>query len=172
MEYVYFISSLPMLQFDAKPPFSFEIFLLKAADFISIEELEILRRLSDENIDSLKHPLIESWQSFNVSLRNELVKLRAVRKKVDPHKYLRPGGEVSSALAHTASNAQRNPSVLEAEKILDREKWNFLDELSFGHYFDFEFLIIYGYKLLILERWEKLMQQDSHKIIEDLLMNN
>ncbi|MBI4706792.1 MAG: DUF2764 family protein [Candidatus Omnitrophica bacterium] len=172
MEYVYFISSLPMLQFDAKPPFSFENFLIKAAGFVSAKELEILRGLCDENISSVKLSLIERWQSFDTSLRNELVKLRAARKKVDPHKYLRPDGVISSVLAHVVSSAQRSHSPLEGEKILDREKWNFLDELSFGHYFDFEVLVIYGYRLLILERWEKIRQQDAGKNIEGLLISN
>ena len=47
------------------------------------------------------------------------------------------------------------PDLLEAEKLLDRTSWQFLDELEQGHYYDLEFLMVYGLKLKILERHQE-----------------
>lgn len=135
---------------------------------IPAEDLQVLERIN------LGEPLknyqtINRWLEFETTLKNELVKIRAVRKKIDPAKYLRPDGSAGIALHHVALAAQRNPSPLEAEKILDRQRWDFLDELSFGRYFDLDCLIIYAYKLLILVRWEKIESVNKEKLIEDLI---
>jgi len=61
----------------------------------------------------------------------------------------------------------RNPSIFEAERALDLERWRLLDELSFGHYFDFDALLIYALKLKILERWLKIEIADKERIIKE-----
>jgi len=59
--------------------------------------------------------------------------------------------------------------IKEAEKSLDEARWKFLDELSFGHYFDLDILIVYVLKLLLLERWGKINTADKTKILEGAL---
>lgn len=66
-------------------------------------------------------------------------------------------------------NAHRNPSILEAERMLDGERWCMLDELSLGHYFDIDFLIVYALKILILERWERIRTADSTGKLQEIL---
>ena len=73
------------------------------------------------------------------------------------------------SIAHIAVTAHRNPSIIESEETLDRERWNFLDGLAAGHYFDIDSLIVYANKLLILERWERINTADKAKAIEELL---
>ena len=103
-------------------------------------------------------------------MRNALVKLRAARKHQAVDKYLRPQKEeISPYAAHIALNAHKNPSLLEAEISLDDARWRFLDDLSFGHYFDRDFLIVYGLKLLILERWERIKILNKEVALEELL---
>ena len=167
--YVYLISSLPALHFEAKPPFSFEAFLSKCRDFIPQKDLEVLKSLRSEELPQPRNQTLIKLSGFETLLRNELVKLRAVRKKIPPEKYLRPNGYSGISIYHIAIAAQRNPSPLEAEKILDQARWDFLDELSLGHYFDLDFLIIYGLKLLILERWEKINNADKQALLENLI---
>jgi hypothetical protein len=67
--------------------------------------------------------------------------------------------------------AYRSASILEAEKILDQARWNFLDALSFGHYFDFDYLLVYGLKLKILERWEKIQKADKEILLQAAVLN-
>lgn len=170
--YPYLISSLPMLHFGTKPPLSFEKFLLKCQELIPRQDLRILEAIAGQDAPLEQRPVIKKWFEFDTLLRNELVKLRASRKKIDPAKYLRPDGYASPSFYHIALAAQRNPLPLEGEKLLDQERWNFLEALSFGHYFDLDFLIIYGYKLLILERWERINSADKARILEESLAKN
>jgi hypothetical protein len=176
--YIYLVSSLPMLQFGMKPPFSFERLLRLCDGLISDENIDILRSVSaiEEYAAATSpptlppkadQPLAESkWRDFDISLRNELVKIRAARRRIDPNKYLRGGGYPDPSVAHIALHAHRTLSIIEGEEILDRERWRFLDELSVGHYFDIDALIIYAIKLLILERWERINTADGSHMVE------
>jgi hypothetical protein len=65
--------------------------------------------------------------------------------------------------------AYRNPSILESERYLDQEKWNFLDSLAAGHYFDRDFLIVYGLKLAVLEKWERVRTADKKALLDKAL---
>jgi len=165
--YVYLISSLPVLHFEGNAPFSFETFLGRCRDFIPQKDWETLTRLSPEYLWQQEDETARKFLAFEILLRNELVYLRALRKKVAPEKYIRPDGLSVSSVHHIAVAAQRSPSPLEAERILDRARWEFLEELNLGHYFDRAFLIIYGLKLLILERWEKVNKADKGELVKD-----
>ncbi|MCX5704880.1 MAG: DUF2764 family protein [Candidatus Omnitrophica bacterium] len=163
--YTYFISSLPMLRFGQPLPFSYAVFLGKCSELIPAEDFKILS--SPE--DSTRLPLVKEIKCFKEMLANELVKVRAASKKVNPEKYLRPDRYSGQSIYHIALAAHRNPSPLEAERYLDQERWNYLEEKSFGHYFDLEALIIYAHKLLILERWEKINSAPSHSLLEEAI---
>ncbi|MCX5669367.1 MAG: DUF2764 family protein [Candidatus Omnitrophica bacterium] len=166
--YTYLISSLPMLNFFARAPFSLEDFFTKCKNLIPEKEFEILRSvcgqdsysLGIQNIDSLRQ-----WANFEIALRNELVRARAGRKKIDPLKFLRFPDSAQAEISHLAMIAYRSTSILEAEKVLDQGRWNFLEALSFGHYFDFDCLLVYGLKLKILERWEKIQKADKEHLL-------
>ena len=166
--YTYLISSLPVLNFGMKPPFSFERFLQNCRPFISEEDFLLLGNLPitiDEYGKSVSHPTIEKWLAFDTTLRNELVKIRAQSKKIDPAKYLRGENPIDVAISHIAVSSHRSASILEGEKILDEARWQALDDFGFGHYFDMDSLILYAYKLKILERWEKIYTQDKERLI-------
>ncbi len=170
-----------MLHFGMKPPLSFEKFLQLCDGLVSESDINILRATSVIDECSYEEfspafspkadqPLTEKkWCTFDITLRNELVKIRAARKRVDPIKYIRSGGDTEPAVTHIALHVHRAPSILEAEKILDQERWRFLDECSVGHHFDIDSLIIYAIKLLILERWEKINTLDKAKALEEVL---
>lgn len=168
--YPYFISSLPMLHFGAKPPFSFEKFLDLTQPFITASELALLKGLGNIEDNEKQVPeTVKQWQSFQAGLRNELVKIRAGRKHIDPQRYLRQAGYVEIRTVHVAASASRATSILEAERLLDQEKWRKLDELERGHYFDLDFLIVYVLKLLILNRWERIYTAGNQKLLEEVL---
>ena len=172
--YTYLISSLPILNFSAKLPFSLENFFDKCRNLIPDDELEVLRNLYGQNsyssgagqVGSLKE-----WVNFEVALRNELVRARASRKKIDPSKFLRLPDSPQAWISHIAMLAYRCTSILEAERILDQARWNFLEDLSQGHYFDFDYLLIYGLKLKILERWEAIQTADKEDLLNSALLN-
>lgn len=135
------------------------------------KDIEILNSLPQIEVGLYQgsQPTLMKWQGFEIALRNELVKIRASHRRIDPLKFLRQDSYIDFSLAHIAMNAHRSPSILEGEKTLDQERWHFLDGLSFGHYFDLDTLIVYALKLLILERWEKINAADKTKILEETL---
>jgi hypothetical protein len=160
--YVYLISSLPVLHFGTKPPFSMEKFFAICSELIPAGDLEILKSSLEDEGEGRYH-------DFETALRNELVKIRAARKHLDAAKFLRRDGYAEQWISHAAAGAYRNPSVIGAQKMLDQDRWRFLDELSVGHYFDIEILMIYARKLLILERWEYVRTADADKLLEETL---
>lgn len=169
--YIYLVSSLPMLHFGAKPPLSLERFIQLAGELLSQEDVRILEACTQKNIyeQRIDQPTLNQWRAFDGALRNELVKVRSSRKKTDPAKYLRQDGFTEPSISHLALNAYRSPSILEGERMLDMERWRFLDELSIGHYFDLNVLIVYALKLMILERWEKIRTADKEQLLEELI---
>lgn len=169
--YPYIMSSLPMLQFGAKPPFGPGRFLEQCAGMVTEQELETLKQcFSPSLLDSgVRQPALRAWISFETGLRNELVKIRAARKKTDPNKFLRPGGRSDQGLYHAAMSAHRIQSVSASEKFIDAERWKALDEISAGHYFDLDALVIYALKLRILSRWEQIEKTDKLQLLEKTL---
>jgi len=156
--HTYFISSLPMLNFDMKLPLTFDKFIEMCAQIVP-----------DFNFND-NQPTLRKYKAFDRALRNELVKIRASRKKIPDEKYLRDYEYSSPQIVHIAISAHRETSPVEAEKMLDRERWRFLDELSFEHYFDNDFLAIYAQKLLLLQRWRKIQSADEVSSLKEVLV--
>lgn len=167
--YIYLISSLPMLHFPSKPPFSFERFIEICADKISQDDIDLLKLVREGRVYAGPQATLKKWRAFDTALRNELVKIRASRKHLDPLKYLRGEDYIEPYISRIAMAAYRNPSIMEAERLLDQEKWRCLDELALGHYFDLDFLIVYALKLLILERWERINSADKSLLLKEAL---
>lgn len=44
-----------------------------------------------------------------------------------------------------------------------------LDELAGNHYFDFDALVAYAYKLLILQRWETIQRAEGITLLHEAL---
>ena len=169
--YTYLVSTLPALQFGMKPPFSFEKFLRIASCHLSDEDIGILKEASisgEHASEKVSHPTLTAWRSFDSGIRNELVKLRSHHlKSADPSKFIRGDGIDCANVHHIVASAHRNPSPLDAEATLDRARWDALDELETGHYFDLDILIIYAHKILILERWNTVNTADKDRLLEE-----
>lgn len=168
--YVYLISSLPSLHFEGKLPFSFEKFIGICGEFIPQPDIEIIQQanISGEYAEA-KQQTLKAWHSFDTALRNELVKLRAGHKHILASHYLRKETFPEPVIVHIALAAHKNIYPLESEKLLDQARWDFLEQIRFGHYFDLDYLIIYAHKLLILEKWNRINAANTQAIIEGVL---
>lgn len=173
--YPYLVASLPSLVFGGAPPFTFDRFFQACDGFIDDRSTAVLRVL-DRQEDILSYAggnaTLRAWREFETGLRNEIVKIRAVRRKTDAGRYLRPGdgsGDGETSLMHSALHAHRQAALLSSEKALDEARWRKLDELAFGHYFDIDRLIIYGLKLGILLRWELIGTADKAGLLSRVL---
>ncbi len=172
--YTYLISSLPALSFSNKTPFSLEELFIKCQGLIPEPAIQLLRDIccaETYSLDVASVDTLKQWVNFEVALRNELVRARAGRKKIDPLKFIRLPDNPEAQISHAALAAYRSTSILEAEKILDQARWDFLEFLSLGHYFDFDSLLIYALKLKILERWERIQKADTQAIFNQTVLN-
>ncbi|MCX5692498.1 MAG: DUF2764 family protein [Candidatus Omnitrophica bacterium] len=158
--YYYLIASLPMLHFGMKPAFSYSDFLEECGRQLSQDEMGALKE--DKN------PLLKKWKIFDTGLRNELARTRAVKKGKDPNSYLRGSEGIDPFIAPLAHWAVNQHSPMDAEMYLDKIRWEKIEEIKSGHYFDTEYLAAYGLQLQILERWDRINSGDGMKILEGL----
>ena len=106
--------------------------------------------------------IIGRWKSWESSLRNELVKLRTATLGVEAGKYLK-NAEINTEAPGVARNAFKLESALASEEIINKARWDFLDELEVGHYFDLEKIIVYSLRLQILERKKMFTVENGDK---------
>lgn len=161
-----------MLHFATKPVLDLKGFLDYCTGLIGQPELGLLQQAISTDayaLDASGSGALLKWKEFDLALRNELAKARAIRKKIVVERFLRPGAQNDINITHIAQVALRQASILEAEKYLDFERWKALDEISSGHYFDLDFLLVYALKLVILERWVKVNSSDKAEIAEKVL---
>ncbi len=157
-----------MLLFGMKPPFSPEHFLGMATPHISSDDIVFLKIAVLPESGCLAQPTLNKWFAFDTALRNELVRIRATRRKRN-HAHIRGDGYTDPSIAVMAIKAHRGTSILEGERMLDEDRWHALDNLEVGRYFDIDSLIIYMIKLSILERWERVRTADIPQLIEETL---
>ena len=171
--YPYLMASLPFLQFGAKPPFPSEKLIDICSGFVSDDDMERIKMAYlpiDADYDTGQSTL-RMWHDFETALRNELVRLRASKRRIDPIKYLREDGHISSHALHIAFQASKTASLIESEKLLDEEKWRMLEDLEVGHYFDVDRIIIYAYRLFLLEKWDNINTADKKKLLSAVLQS-
>ncbi len=142
-KYYYLSASLPSLNFTQQPNLSWHDFLGQARGWLPEQDFAVLSRTQ---IDNFTHhatdtPMLRRWKDFDYSLRQELALFRKAKKQD-------AGYNITQAL-NGITNEGNNP--LEAEKKLSFLKWSFLEAEQVGHYFDLDFLVIYGLKLQLLK---------------------
>ncbi len=87
--------------------------------------------LPEENPDF--NSVLTKWNNWESSLRDELVKLRAVKRGLDSDKYM-SGSAGESGVSELARDAFNASSPLEAETLLNRGRWEYLEMLESGHF--------------------------------------
>ena len=170
--YYYFVASLPTLDFGLKPLWSLPEFLNQCRQYLSVRDFQMIQKaVFGESLEKPQRPLKNivwnSWTRFNQALRNELAWFRALRADKDPALYLRGQRPDDPMFGDVVAQAKQAPDPLAAERVLDRFRWQHLDELIFGHYFDVEVLMIYAFKLQILERYQTIASERGQEIFAE-----
>jgi hypothetical protein len=158
-KYYYFMATLPALQASVSaPPFSHAEFLVKAAACLSAKDAKLLSLASLSVPEDGALPaeakssvLLRRYYHWELSLRNELARLRAGKMQKPFEKYLRPG-ELEYDGIKAAQAAFQAGDPLQGELVIERERWNFLEILAVNKYFDIEYIIAYSLLLQVLER--------------------
>jgi hypothetical protein len=155
-QYYYLVASLPMLFFEAAPPFSSHAWLESCREQLTKDDYALLSRVSLDALgpqpgDSAAWRIFSSWET---SLRNELARHRAQRLGRDPEPFLRDA-PFFAGLPAVVKQALGAGTPKAVEIALDRERWSYLEELETGTQFDLDRLIVYRLKLQLLERKER-----------------
>jgi hypothetical protein len=181
----YLMASLPALHLDKEPSITYEQFLSYAEGALTPLEFKRLKAFNlsnpPETLDGAGRLERDYW-GWDVSFRNELVKLRAAALGVDGDKYLRKdiksggaherpqgrmvAGEIfsggyivsgsngvgSTAVHEEAQRAFREDNPLKVEAAIDAARWKILENHRNGEFFTFNILLIYSMELQILRR--------------------
>ncbi|MCK9555063.1 DUF2764 domain-containing protein [bacterium] len=169
--YYYLCASLPMLSFGTKPPMSNDQFLDYTARHLSGKDFFALNNSSLTPSEERKttQKALETWKHFEISLRNELVNIRAKKLGKDGHAYFRGEYVPDPFIAAMVAEAAGEETPLEVEKRIDTARWEKLEEIEKQHFFDLHFLIIYFLKIQILNKWDNIKAEKGRKIAIELL---
>lgn len=165
LAYYYILSSLPMLRKDGPPPITSDYFLHSCAEMIpagTVKQLASLKLLPEKETAFGRHSSAVKWYKWESDLRTKLAKFRAVSLGRE-HKGQQANG--FSDIDRRIEEILAVPSPAEREKMLDNLRWRALEDLEFGHNFDFDNLCIYKIKLMLLEKW---VGKDSQKGLDNL----
>ena len=166
--YYYLAASLPMISSpDQDVPIDSEEILDTSSRFMKKAHFESFRRTSLDPETGSTAGICGQFLSWERSLRNELVRLRAAEQGLNGEPYLREGDDVFGTAA-VASEAMAKSTPLEAEQFLDASRWQKIEELESGHFFDIDFLRAYMLKLKILERRALFDEEKGFAAYRDL----
>lgn len=170
--YYYFAASLPILQFGMKPPFACMDFLEHCQRLLSEEDFfNALRAIREYGgTMAATNKLLRECERFTHNLCNEIAWLRASKAHKNPLDYIRGEKAVEPSIVDVLTQASKIEDPLEAEIFIDQARWQLLDDFVLGHYFDLEFIIVYGLKLKILERHQEIASSKGKETFEKYRM--
>lgn len=151
------------MDFHAKAPITYEQFLESCRSELSEQDFAMIKAASlDYDGEPVgRNALFDNWLRFYRGLRNELAWFRAQEFNKDPYDHMRGDRHVESVIVDIIAEASKSANPLVAERALDRVKWQKLEELLQGHYFDLEVLIVYAIKLQILDKYRKINSSEG-----------
>jgi hypothetical protein len=168
--YIYFVASLPMVSsIDSECPMSFMDFLEQCRQLITgtdFAELDVVLREDGAPVMS-KNSAVNKIADGNRDFRNALVWFRAVRAGHDPLEQIRGDAFHDPFWADVVNRALKLPNLLEGKRLIDRTRWQVLDDFVSGHFFDLPVLIVYGLKLKILERYQVIRSEKGLALLSE-----
>ena len=154
--YYYLMAQLPYLIYEQKPPMSSESFkelarsLLNKADSVYLDFLTLNPAKANENPTGCS--FIDNWHEWDKALRLNLAKERAIKLKREGEIISPPLFPLEASAA--ASKAVDEHSPLDGETVIDKARWNAIDNLAGNDYFHRNTVYAYYLKLLLIERRE------------------
>jgi hypothetical protein len=198
-QYYYLVSVLPSLVFGKKTPLSsvkLKNLCMEHLDPVDygvfqavMDDLHGSKHKNQQDIQGIHkciHEFYDEWKTWDSGLRNELAAMRkaavsdrkkslksslsfsgAFRDALGKDNKYADNQEYSRQIINAADFLYSDP--LNAETVLASIRWNHIDGMEFGHYFDFEKITAYALKLGIMERLESFDQSKGWKIFMELL---
>ena len=172
MSYFYFISTLPSLSFNEKPPVSSDAFLESASEWLPPADWQALKSAASGFSAPAKNKTAKLWKEHEEILRNLLAMDRAQLLKKDQSPFINKANRADSAIRSVVQEAIKSETPANAEEIIDKLRWNFLDEISAAHSFDFNIALAYLLKLKILERRANFDEETGKETLDKSIITN
>jgi len=104
---------------------------------------------------------LKAWVRFEVGLRNALVAARARKLELDPTGYMVAPelADQNSDYSHIISAWSSASNPLTAQEVLDKARWDWLEE--HGGWYSFRDCEVEAYaaKLVLLHRWRRILSE-------------
>lgn len=154
-QYYFLICSLPYIKLAETPLISIGEFRTLCKGQVSEKDMQLLDAVSllpvkDSPFSSSS--AISQWQERDKTLRQRMAAYRTALKSEKSGRSA-PKTDLLSEIDRGIREAYTKPNPAEREKALDSIRWQWLDELELGHYFDINKLFIYKLRLLIHDKW-------------------
>lgn len=138
---------------------------------------------------AISHPnlFISKWFQFERDLNNLLTAAKCKKHNIPVEGQLIGTGDLVEKLTRSSSRdfgldnefpyhdrifkALDEDDFLQQEKMIDRVKWDYLDDEVFFHYFTIERIFSFLIKLTIIERWLSLDKETGQKLFNELVNN-
>ena len=171
-QFYYTVASLPMLSYEEVPGLKVADYLDDCLKWLKPGEWEILKAatLEPETETVGVSGTGEEFRKWEISLRNELVQLRAASMSLEPEDFI-VKNERFPDTASLAAHAFKQESPLDAEEALNRGRWQYLENLKVGHFFDLDYLVLYSLQLQILERKSCFVEETGFARYQEIYQN-
>lgn len=166
--YAYLVAALPGLRLGEAPSMRTAEFLEMCEGFVAPGDFHALHGM---DLLPAAEPACEAhrrWSVFETDLRNWVARIRGARKKADVDRMLRPEGDLGADTERLVTEAMDLATPEETERRLDEIRWRFLDNLTVGHEFDVQRVVVYRLQLLLAEKWTDLDSEAGLRAMEAL----
>jgi len=142
-----------MLRLGETPTVSSEAFLAACADHLTADQLTCLTEVGLLPDGRPCCAVEAAWQDWETYVRNHLAAGRAARWHRPPDASRHPEADAFPSVQRELDEALGAADPLAREKALDRCRWQRLGDLDVLHDFDFEALVLFRLRLLLVEKW-------------------
>lgn len=158
-KYYYLVAQLPLLHFDKETNITTLSFIEEAEKWLGKRDFHLLKQARFESASLyLKSPkVLGIYNEFEFNFRNDLTKWRLAAKE---------GQEYKPQTFSISLIKDNNP--LHVEKNLLAFRWKFIEQLEADHHFDLAYLILYYYKLQILEKLSLFNKEKGLEIFQKI----
>ncbi|AAX17436.1 MULTISPECIES: DUF2764 family protein [Borrelia] len=165
--YYYVMSSLPYLDLKIGKGGSISGFFDNIEIALSREDFLCLKDLSESRFARGNLKVIDQFLEFEEMMRYTLATIRAEKLGFSRDVYLE-SSYFSSYYLGILKPLCLKENPFEVELGLDMLKWQFLTELEVGNDFNFEKLVIYLLKLMLVSRRSLFIEEIGEKNFDDI----
>ncbi|TLX75225.1 DUF2764 family protein [Labilibacter sediminis] len=159
--------------------------LLADEPLTSVEAEVVLFKKFVNYLKSFSNKFLSEFYDYEINIKNVFTALTGRKFNIDFEQELIGEGEVVEALIKSRSRdfglaneidyiesliqIYEEENLLERELKIDRQKWEHLEEATFFNYFTIERVLSFVFKLLMVERWMSLDEEQGKQLFQQLV---